>query len=126
MSCNNQARGLNYTQRIIQGDSFDKSYTGSDVNDQGVSVPLDLSNKTIRGQIRLSVDDENPIEFLTSTFDSGTGTIDTFRLQLTSSQTTPMAGGTWLYDVDVVDNTNPEIVETYLKGNFVVRDEITR
>lgn len=126
MSCSNQARALNYTQRIIQGDSFDKSYTGTDTDDQGVTVPLDLSNKTIRGQIRKSPDDLVPVEFTTSTFDSGSGTVDSFRLQLTSTQTTPMAGGTWLYDVDVVDNSDPEIVETYLKGNFVVRAEITK
>lgn len=126
MSCN-QARGLNYTQRIVQGDSFFKDYTGSEVDtNTGDTVPLDLSNKTIRGQIRPSHDSETVINFTTNTTDSGTGTIDTFSISLTSSQTSAMTGGTWVYDVEAIDNTNVEIVNTLLKGNFIVRDEVTK
>lgn len=124
-TCN--VKALNYTQRIIQGDSFDKSYTGSTINEStGDSEPLNLTGKTVRGQIRKTADDPTPIDFTTSTFDSGTGTLDTFRLELTSSQTTSMTGGTWLYDVDIVDDADPELVTTYLKGNFIVRAEITK
>jgi len=126
MSCN-QTRALNFTQRIIQGDSFDKAYTGLNRDTEtGNETPIDFTNKTVRGSIRPSLDSDTVINFATSTFDSGVGTIDSFRLMLNASQTETMYPGTWVYDVDVVDNINTEKVTTLLKGNFIVRGEVTR
>lgn len=122
----NEYKALNYTQRIIQGDSFSKSYAMDTLNtDTGVKTPIDISNKTVTGQIRLAPGQEPVIDFTTSISDGGTGVENTFTLTLTSQQTTAMRAGTWQYDVQLIDNTNTEVVDTVLKGNFIVRAQIT-
>lgn len=123
-----QVRALNFTQRIIQGDSFNKAYTMKTIDTEtGIETPIDLSNKTIRGQIRVTPNSPDPVDFSTSTFASpdGGGIIDTFAISLSSLQTTPLVGGTYMYDVDITD-PNTTAVQTVLKGNFIVRSEITK
>lgn len=123
----NEYRALNYTQRIIQGDSFSKSYAMDTLNtDTGVKTPIDISNKIVTGQIRLSPDSIDAIDFTTAITDGGSGVENTFTLSLTSQQTTTMRPGTWQYDVQLADITNPDEVTTVLKGNFIVRAEITQ
>jgi len=127
MNCSNQTRALNFTQRIIQGDKFDKSYTGYEIDTSDNSqLPLDYSNTTIRGSVRPSPESDTVINMTVSTFDSGTGSIDSFRLEINSSDTATMTPGTWVYDVDATSKTDAENVKTLLKGNFIVRGEVTK
>ena len=120
-------KALNYTQRIIQGDSFDKTYAMNTLNtDTNTYTPIDLSNKIVTGQLRLAPGDTPAIDFGTSKSDGGTGIENSFTLTLTSTQTTSMRPGTWYYDVQLTDSTDSEKVDTVLKGNFIVRAEITQ
>ena len=122
----NEYRALNYTQRIIQGDSFNKSYALDTLDtDTEVKTPIDLSGKVAAGQIRLVAGQEPVIDFDASIV-AGTGGVEnTIVLKLTSQQTTTMRPGTWQYDVQLADIADPDIVTTVLKGTFVVRAEIT-
>jgi hypothetical protein len=119
-------KALNYTLRMIQGDTFDRSYTMYDVDAEGVQTALDISDKILRGQLRLEPEGTEVVNFLISTEDSGSGVVDTFRLRLGANITSGMAAGVWQYDVELVDSANQDNVQKIMKGTVVIRPEITR
>ena len=59
---------------------------------------LDLTNYTVKSQMRKSYQSSTAYNFTASVYDAATGKV---RLQLTSDQSSAIPGGRWLYDVEI-------------------------
>ena len=103
---------------VTKGDSFHRQITWSD--DSG---PINLTGYTARMQIRASYTSASALISLTQasglTLGGAAGTID---INITSNQTTALAAGTYVYDLEM---TYGATVKTILEGTFVVTPQVT-
>jgi hypothetical protein len=103
---------------VTRGDSFHRQITWSDDNG-----PVNLTGYTARMQIRASYTSATALISLTQasglTLGGAAGTID---INITSNQTTALAAGTYVYDLEM---TYGATVKTILKGTFVVTPQVT-
>jgi hypothetical protein len=101
---------------VDQGTTFTTSIYLTD--DDGVAI--DLSGYTGRSQIRKHYTSSNSISFtVTLTAIQGIVTLD-----LTSTQTSALTAGRYVYDVEVVSSSN--VVARIIEGNVTVTPEVTR
>jgi hypothetical protein len=101
---------------IDQGSTFTASI---DLTTANGSV-MDLTDYTGRGQMRKSATSSTAKDF-TITINGGLGIVT---LSMTAAYTANINSGRWLYDVEVVSNTN--VVTRVLEGIVTVTPEITR
>jgi hypothetical protein len=101
-----------------QGDTFHRQVTWS-----GDSGPINLTGYTARMQIRNSYTSSTALLSLTQvsglTLGGANGTID---IDITSIQTTALAVGTYVYDLEMTSGSE---VTTILEGTFVVTAQAT-
>jgi hypothetical protein len=102
---------------IDQGTTFSISIELSDAIDN----PLDLTEYTIRAQLRKSYGSNTFTEFSTSSGDNPENGVIT--LSLTSEQTTSLRPGRYVYDIEI---ENDDEVVRVLEGIITVTPEVTR
>jgi len=83
---------------------------------------LDLTGYTVASQMRKSYGSSTFYTFTTSIYDAVTGKV---RLQLTSTQTSAIPAGRYLYDIEIT-NTSTTAKTRILEGIVIVTPEITQ
>jgi negative regulator of replication initiation len=83
---------------------------------------LDLTNYTVKSQMRKSYGSSTAYDFTTSVYDAATGKI---RLQMTATNTSLIPSGRYLYDIEIT-NTNTGAKTRVLEGIVMVTPEITK
>jgi hypothetical protein len=89
-------------------------------------VPIDITNSTVRMQIRHSTYDAQPILSLTSLPSAGLtltnpGTID---ILITDEQTTALAVPRGVYDIEIESQSG--VVTRLIEGRVTIKQEVTR
>jgi hypothetical protein len=86
--------------------------------------PVDIENYTARMQVKKSYN--LPVEIELTTANSRIAIVDVNKIQLTLSNTLTagLGAGRYLYDIELVNNTNE--VERILRGVFTVSPEVTK
>jgi hypothetical protein len=82
---------------------------------------LDLTGYTVASQMRKSAASSTYYNFTASVHDAATGKV---RLQLTSTQTSAIPAGRYLYDIEIT-NTSTSAKTRILEGIVTVTPEIT-
>jgi hypothetical protein len=83
--------------------------------------PLDLTNYTVKSQMRKSYSSSQSFNFTASIYDAMAGKV---RLQLTPQQSEAIPAGRWLYDVEI---TSPSGNKTrVVEGIVTVTPQITQ
>lgn len=88
-----------------------------------VETPFDLTNKTLRGQVRATYSSTTKYDFDLTIADAENGDIVVY---MGANLTETMPTGPLVYDIEVVDNTNTNSVIKPLWGNFYLKAEVTR
>lgn len=104
---------------ISTGTSFTKSF--NILSDSG--SPLNLTNYTVKSQLRKSPQSSSVINFIstaTSPFSSGVIKID-----LTPNLTTNLNSGRYMYDIIITNNVSGEKTKV-VEGSAIVSRSITR
>lgn len=101
---------------VDQGTTFTTSIYLTD--DDGVAI--DLSGYTGRSQIRKHYTSSNSVSFAVSL----TNALGIVTLDLTSTQTSALAAGRYVYDVEIVSSSN--VVARIIEGIVTVTPEVTR
>lgn len=83
---------------------------------------LDLTNYTVKSQMRKSYGSSTYYDFTATVYDAPTGKI---RLQITAANTSLIPAGRYLYDIEIT-NTNTSAKTRVLEGIVVVTPEITK
>jgi hypothetical protein len=83
---------------------------------------LDLTGYTVASQMRKSYGSSTFYTFTASVFDAATGKV---RLQLTSTQTSAISAGRYLYDIEIT-NIATSAKTRILEGIVTVTPEITQ
>jgi hypothetical protein len=83
---------------------------------------LNLTGYTVASQIRKSYGSSTSYTFTASVYDAATGKV---RLQLTSTQTSAIPAGRYLYDIEIT-NTSTTAKTRILEGIVTVTPEITQ
>jgi len=100
-----------------QGSNFSSEITVTDVDDG----PIDLTNYTARGQIRRTYTSSTSTSFVTAINMPIRGVIS---VSLTSDTTSNMKPGRYVYDIEIVSNTN--VVTRVIEGQFILTPSVTR
>ena len=87
-----------------------------------LTVQLNLTGYTFASQIRKSYGSSTYYTFTASVYDAATGKV---RLQLTSTQTSAIPAGRYLYDIEIT-NTSTTAKTRILEGIVIVTPEITQ
>jgi len=104
---------------IDQGSDFSSTITLED----NVGNAIDLTNYTIRGQVRKTYTSSTSYPFTTTKLTSqGPGKI---KIQLTPTQTGTMKPGRYVYDVEIVHTTGTPVVRV-VEGQVTVTPRVTR
>jgi hypothetical protein len=121
MSCNSQSADLRpaqYNVKIWRNDSWAQTFAL--LADE---TPIDLSGSTILIQVRpTATSSEVALELTTDDSSIGIGGIDSN--QITLNKIVDIAAGTYVYDMNVTFPSGE--VKTYLWGNFIVSEDITK
>jgi hypothetical protein len=83
---------------------------------------LDLTNYTVKSQMRKSYGSSTAYDFTASVYDAATGKI---RLQMTAANTSLIPNGRYLYDIEIT-NTGNGAKTRVLEGIVIVTPEITK
>jgi hypothetical protein len=122
MSCNNSTtadlRPAQYNVKIWRNDSW--SQTFAILAD---TTPVDLSGSTILLQVRPSAASASVVLTL-STANSSISIGGANRNQITLNKIVDVAAGSYVYDMNVTFPTGE--VKTYIWGNFIVQEDITK
>lgn len=121
------AQKLNITAR--KGDTFRLKVTFKDSNGSVISV----SNYTYRLQVRDAASDDTASGAIIDI--SGDGSVNTngfeigssgdVTIHMSSSTMNAINGGKYVYDLEATHKTDNSLVQTWLKGSFVVNEDVT-
>lgn len=104
---------------IDQGSDFNSTITVEDT----IGNPLDLTNYTVRGQVRKTYTSSTSFAFTCTKLTSqGQGKI---KIQLTPAQTATMRAGRYVYDVEIVHTTGTPVIRV-VEGQVTVTPRVTR
>ena len=104
---------------IEQGTTFSRTITINATE----STLLDLTGKTLRGQIRRRLSDAEPAATFTFTIANQTTNTGEAQWSLTAAETAALTADTHRYDIELVDGTT---VTRLLEGEAFVSGEVTR
>jgi len=102
---------------VDQGSSFTSIIVVEGV--EGLIV--NLEDYTVRGQIRKTYASLTAVNFTASIISEDSGEIE---ISLTAAQTRAMKPGRYVYDVEVIDDTN--IVTRVVEGQIEINPAVTR
>lgn len=88
---------------------------------QGNGDPLNLTNYTVKSQIRKSYASQTAYDFTATVYSQLAGKI---RLALTATQTSAIKPGRYLYDVEITSSIGEK--RRVLEGIIIVTPEITQ
>jgi len=121
MSCNSQSADLRpaqYNVKIWRNDSWAQVFALL-----ADTTPIDLSGSTILIQVRPTPSSsEVALELTTDDSSIGIGGIDSN--QITLNKIVDIPAGTYVYDMNVTFPSGE--VKTYLWGNFIVTEDISK
>lgn len=103
---------------IDQGSTYSNIITVA----SSTGTALDLTNYTVASQIRKSYGSSTAYNFTASVYNAVEGKV---RLQLTSTESSAIPAGRYLYDIEIT-NTNTSAKTRILEGIVVVTPEITQ
>lgn len=104
---------------IDQGSDFSSTITVEDT----IGNPLDLTNYTVRGQVRRTYTSSTSWAFACSKLTSqGQGKI---KIELTPTQTAAMRAGRYVYDVEIVHTSGVPVIRV-VEGQVAVTPRVTR
>jgi hypothetical protein len=104
---------------IDQGSDFNSTITVEDT----IGNALDLTNYTVRGQVRKTYTSTTSYPFACSKLTSqGQGKI---KIELTPDQTASMRPGRFVYDVEIVHSTGIPTIRV-VEGQVTVTPRVTR
>lgn len=111
-----------YNLTIEQGATFKKSVT---IKDTTTNAVRDITNFDVRGMVRVSYEDTDPIVVFTCY--STAPTTGVFYVELDSGQTALLDFEAAVYDIELVEKyTSPENVERLMQGNVYLSKEATK
>ncbi len=122
------AQKLNITAR--KGDTFRLKVSFRDSNNTAITV----NNYTYRLQVRNSASDDSASGAIIDI--SGNGSVNTngFEIGISNGDVTihisaatmnEIDGGRYVYDLEATHTSDNSLVQTWLKGNFVVNEDVT-
>lgn len=117
------ATSTRYDIRAEQGSQYYNQIRLWNRDSAGNDTPYDLTNSSLRGQVRTQYDDATAYNFDLSIADAANGDIVIF---IGADITATMPTGPLVYDIEVVDDLDPRNVIKPLWGNFFLRPEVTR
>jgi hypothetical protein len=122
MSCNNSTsadlRPAQYNVKIWRNDTWSQTFAIlADV------TPVDLSGSTILIQVR-PTPTSTSVELTLSTANSSISIGGVDRNQITLNKKVEVAAGSYVYDMNVTFPSGE--VKTYIWGNFIVQEDITK
>jgi hypothetical protein len=122
MSCNNSTsadlRPAQYNVKIWRNDTWSQTFAIlADV------TPVDLSGSTILIQVRPTPTSAS-VELTLSTANSSISIGGVDRNQITLNKKVEVAAGSYVYDMNVTFPSGE--VKTYIWGNFIVQEDITK
>lgn len=121
MSCNSTSgdlRPAQYNVKIWRNDSWAQTFALL-----ADTTPIDLSGSTILIQVRPTPSSASVVLELT-TDDSSIGIGGVDNNQITLNKIVDVAAGTYVYDMNVTFPSGE--VKTYLWGNFIVTEDISK
>lgn len=102
-------QGSDYIQKIIVKESVSQ-------------LPVDITGCTIRGQVRVNIEDASPVAtFVTAVTNGPAGE---FQISLSNAVTAALDFDTGFYDVELVYPSG--VVDRLLQGKAVLSKEVTR
>ena len=102
-----------------QGSDFSSTITVEDT----IGNPLDLTNYTVRGQVRKTYTSSTSWAFTCTKLTSqGPGKI---KIDLTPEQTGSMKSGRYVYDVEIVHTSSAPVIRV-VEGQVTVTPRVTR
>jgi hypothetical protein len=104
---------------IDQGSDFNSTITVEDT----IGNALDLTNYTVRGEVRRTYTSTTSYPFTCSKLTSqGPGRI---RIQMSPDETAVMRAGRYVYDVEIVHSTGTPVIRV-VEGQVTVTPRVTR
>ena len=104
---------------LDQGSDFSSTITVEDT----IGNPLDLTNYTVRGQVRRTYTSSTSWAFACTKLTSqGQGKI---KIDLTPAQTASMRPGRYVYDVEIVHTSGTPVIRV-IEGQVAVTPRVTR
>lgn len=102
---------------IDQGSTFTSTVTVEDANDNAVNI----TDYTLRGQIRKSYASTTATNFTTTISDATNGK---FTITLSSVQTGALKAGRYVYDVEVISPSG--VVTRVVEGQVTINPRVTQ
>jgi hypothetical protein len=102
---------------VDQGASYSNIITVASTT----GAPLDLTNYTVKSQMRKSYTSSTAYDFTASIYDAANGKV---RLQLNTAQSTAIIPGRYLYDVEITNSVGEKT--RVIEGIVTVSPEITK
>ena len=127
MATTRKQDALRFDQKVVRGDRFYRSYAFR--NDE--EVPIDISGFSFQGKIKETFGSADSIDFIISKAQSDEAlalgiVADTVIINLPGPSTNNVEAGSYVYDIQKVMDSDPDFVETFLRGNFFILPEVTR
>lgn len=93
------------------------------VGDACSIVPIDLTNKQVRAQLRSTYDAVDSVDFVCTITDAVNGA---FELYLSAVTTATMTGTSYVWDCEVYDPTDENVTFRAFQGTATVSPEVTK
>jgi hypothetical protein len=106
-----------------QGSEIYLQFTLKQKDSSGNITTMDLTNKTLNGQVRSTYDNNIAYNFDCSIADAENGQVVVY---MGGDTTSTMPRGPLVYDLELVDNLNPRNVIKPMWGNLFMKPEATR
>ena len=115
------------TINMYQGQTFKDQFLFVDGDD----LPIDLSGKTARMQVRESIDSQDTIFELATGAGITLGADGLLTFNMSAADTAALAVGQydpqqWVYDLEITTPGSPDLVDRVLTGVVTFSPEITR
>ena len=108
---------INTRLRVGQGETFTMSLQ---ITNQDTNTPIDITDYTFSGQVRENFTTETISADFTIAkdipFDSGS-----ISVEIPSTTTAQLSSRYYVYEIDMIDASDPPIVNRLLEGEFIVR-----
>ncbi len=105
---------------IEQGFDFEGIFELEDVR---TASPLNLANETVSAQIRKTYTSSTSISMNANII--GDGSTGKIKVSLSSSTTSGLKAGRYVYDIKLINNTSSSTTKA-VEGNVIVRGGVTR
>jgi len=106
-----------------QGSAIYLQFTLKTRDSAGNDTIMDLTNKSLAGQVRSAYTSETAYDFDLTIADELLGQIVVY---MGGDVTATMPGGPLVYDIELTDNTDPADIIKPLWGNLFMKQEVTR